>query len=89
MELILDGSVINNRNDLHETVEEQLDLPGYYGFNLDALWDILTEQASPMKITIHQGQRFLQQLGAYGETVLELFQEAEEANANITVELEL
>ena len=50
---------------------------------------ILTEQTAPMKITIRHGERFLRQLGAYGETVLELLQEAEEANENITVEIEL
>ena len=89
MEVIIDGSQLNKQKELHETIARQLELPGYYGENLDALWDVLTEQTAPMKITIRHGERFLRQLGAYGETVLELLQEAEEATQNITVEIEL
>ncbi len=89
MEVIIDGSQLNKQKELHETIARQLELPDYYGENLDALWDVLTEQTAPMKITIRHGERFLRQLGAYGETVLELLQEAEEANENITVEIEL
>ena len=89
MEVIIDGSQLNKQKELHETIARQLELPDYYGENLDALWDVLTEQTASMKITIRHGERFLRQLGAYGETVLELLQEAEEANENITVEIEL
>ena len=39
----LDGNVILNKNDLHKSLKEQLNLPNYYGNNLDALDEILED----------------------------------------------
>lgn len=63
MEVIIDGSQLNKQKELHETIARQLELPDYYGENLDALWDILTEQTAPMKITIRHGERFFAAVG--------------------------
>ena len=42
MELIIDGSKIMSEGDFHKVVAKELDLPSWYGKNLDALWDVLT-----------------------------------------------
>ena len=42
-QVILDGSVITGRTMLHDAVSEQLQLPEWYGRNLDALYDCLGE----------------------------------------------
>ena len=39
------------RTMLHEYLRDALDLPGYYGMNLSALADCLSETAAPMTIT--------------------------------------
>lgn len=44
-------SKINTFEDLHETLKKSLDLPYYYGENLDALYDCLRELARD-KVTI-------------------------------------
>ena len=41
--VILDGEVILTREDLHKALREGLAFPEWYGNNLDALHDVLTE----------------------------------------------
>ena len=42
-EIIIDCSGITEKRQLHETLKEALQLPEWYGHNLDALFDCLTE----------------------------------------------
>jgi len=42
MNVILDGLSIQSEDDFHDAIENAFDLPGWYGRNLDALWDVLT-----------------------------------------------
>lgn len=39
---IIDFSYINRERDMWEIIRESLDLPDWFGKNLDALWDMLT-----------------------------------------------
>lgn len=43
MELILDASFLGEREQAHEYLANMLELPAYYGRNLDALHDCLSE----------------------------------------------
>ena len=40
----IDFSEAENHRDIHEILKKSLDFPDYYGANLDALWDCLTDQ---------------------------------------------
>ena len=42
-EYIIDLRGVYSREELHDRIEEELPVPGWYGRNLDALYDILTE----------------------------------------------
>ena len=42
-QVILDGGVIAGRTQLHDALTVQLQLPEWYGRNLDALYDCLRE----------------------------------------------
>ena len=42
-QVILDGSAITTRTQFHDAVAQQLQLPEWYGRNLDALYDCLGE----------------------------------------------
>lgn len=44
-ELHLDMSGVVDERTFHEYVSETLGFPGYYGRNLDALWDCITDDA--------------------------------------------
>ena len=89
MELRLDSRMLDERENLHKEITKQLQLPLYYGENLDALWDILTAWGNPLDIIIENCGVALAQTGEYGETVMQLFQEAEEENNNLSVDFRL
>ncbi len=40
--VVLEGSSFVTARDVHAALAEALDFGPYYGFNLDALWDVLT-----------------------------------------------
>ena len=52
MKFILDCSKMVSMSEIHEQLKNTLPLPGYYGKNLDALWDILSELSEPMEIIL-------------------------------------
>lgn len=41
--VVIDYKNVNSKNMLHSRIKRQLNLPSYYGYNLDALYDIITE----------------------------------------------
>jgi ribonuclease inhibitor len=47
----LPGRMIGSLDVFYDEVAHQLDLPAYFGRNLDALWDVLTTDiAGPVKV---------------------------------------
>lgn len=89
MKLELDGHNITSLQQLHREIAQQLELPDYYGENLDALWDVLTEWSEPLEVTVQNSSALLYRLGEESGSVLQLLQEAEEENAAITVNIEV
>lgn len=75
----LDGRLLTSRTVLHDLLSKKLELPDYYGRNLDALWDCLTESSS-LLLTIHWNhyEASKAQLGDYCDLLLQLFRDAEE-----------
>jgi|GEM_PF-706784 len=53
----INGATVNTLQDFHNALKEPLKLPGYYGDNLDALYDVLSDLAwlkeRPVQIIIH------------------------------------
>lgn len=48
----LNGKQISEKKDLYQAIETQLPTPDYFGKNLDALHDVLTESAEKIKVEI-------------------------------------
>ncbi|NFP90979.1 barstar family protein [Clostridium sporogenes] len=79
MNIIIDGSKINDKNQFHEYIKEIMELPEYYGENLDALWDCITGWIIlPVKIEWTNYAVSKERLGDYVDKILETFKEAEE-----------
>lgn len=72
---------------LHQYLRRQLELPAYYGGNLDALYDCLTEVCEPVILKIPHELAAAPDLGGYGAKLLLVMQEAAAANPNLQVEL--
>ena len=49
-EYTIDLKGVRGPADLHHRIAEALQAPDYYGYNLDALYDLLTEMAGPAEI---------------------------------------
>ena len=63
-EKIIDCSTIHTREDLHRIFRETLSFPDWYGNNLDALHDCLTEISGKVRLTDWETAE--NRLGAYG-----------------------
>lgn len=50
LEMQIIGREISSVEELHEKFERELELPDYYGANLDALYDVLTEMGEETSI---------------------------------------
>ena len=64
-EKIIDCNLIHTREDLHRLFREALDFPEWYGDNLDALHDCLTEITG--KVRLLDWETAEVRLGTYGQ----------------------
>lgn len=85
MKIFIDGGKFTSREEAHAYLNVQLGLPDYYGNNLDALWDALTEYDNTVTIEIINIPQLIESLGDYGKSLLQVFKEAEEVNSNLKV----
>ena len=88
MKAILDGLSIENRSQLHDVLQAQLALPEYYGRNLDALYDCLTEPREDTEIVLKHMDTLRENLGFYANTLQIVLRRAAEENEHLTVLLE-
>lgn len=73
MEIILDFKDIHSKNELHMYLKRELQLPDYYGNNLDALHDCLSDMREHLNITIVHFDALQQALGDYADILLQVF----------------
>lgn len=76
MMIFLDGALMTDRTAAHDRLACQLELPAWYGRNLDALYDLLTGHIVPCHLVLIHKDRLLEQLGDYGEKLLETLRDA-------------
>ena len=72
---------------LHKYLHTTLALPEYYGANLDALYDCLTEIAEPTELVVPKMVSQEDYLGWYGEQFLQMLQDAAAANETLKITL--
>ena len=75
----LDCSKMTDRASLHPYLRQALELPDYYGENLDALFDCLTAMCQPAVFRFER-VGLLSQLGDYGRALVDTFRDAAEEN---------
>ena len=83
--VILDGRKMLNRRAVHDHLAEQLHLPDYYGRNLDALYDLLTERNAPLRLVVQHRDVLLAWLGEYGTALCQTLEDADRANPGLQV----
>ena len=88
MAIVLEGAAMTDRMAVHNHLVERLDLPTYYGRNLDALYDVLMELGGETEIILRDPGAVAENLGKYGEALLSTLQEAAEENPHLTITLQ-
>ena len=80
--IFLDGIYLCEKEETQEYLKDKLDLPEYYGGNLDALYDCLTDFSDTfIEIRVPEDRT------TYFGRVLRVFKEAARENENLTVEI--
>lgn len=67
---ILDGREIRDREALHDVLAASLGLPDWYGRNLDALYDCLTETGEEAEICLRNEDVLREHLGKYADALI-------------------
>lgn len=77
----LDGAVLASKEALHQTLARTLAFPDWYGGNLDALFDCLTDLSEEVSITLLNWDG----LGDYGQRVKKVLLAAARENDRISL----
>lgn len=85
----LDGRKIGDKSSLHEELMTQGNFPDYYGKNLDALWDLLTDYSGDIEINIINGESLSLNLGNYYNSLVGLLMDLSLEYKNIDFNLEV
>ena len=81
--IILDGKLMDNIENAHLHIKENLEFPDYYGMNLDALWDMISTWGYPVHIRLVNEKYLIENLGNYGYELVGVFIEAMIENENV------
>ena len=73
--VVIEGSRMTSRAAAHAHIAEALDFPMYYGKNLDALADCLSEVPRDTIIVIHDPNAARDALGEYADDLFGVFSE--------------
>ena len=70
--ILLDGEKIKSKSDVHAAFAEALSFPEYYGNNLDALHDMLTEGKDEIGVICVNVGALSENLGKWWKSLLRL-----------------
>jgi len=85
MEILLDGNIIKNKEELFITLKNQINSDIFYGNNLDSLWDVLSGNTKNVIITIKNKMELDNNLKEYSKKLLNLFDDLKVNNKNVTI----
>ena len=72
---------------LHIYLAYRLDLPAYYGRNLDALHDVLAQESRAVTIRVVGAKEAQGELAAYMPRLLRVFEDAACENERLSIEI--
>ena len=84
-EITLDGLELQSMEEVHDLFARALDLPEWYGRNLDALFDCLTDAHEPVTVRLLHRDTLRESLGRRGSALIRLLRRAAEENHHVTL----
>ncbi len=88
MVIELDGRAMRDHAAAHAHLRERLGFPDWYGCNLDALHDLLTERGEETTLLLCHQEDMVRQLGPYAGALLEVLRHAAQVNPNLRFDWE-
>ena len=85
MRVELDCRKMTDRKAAHAYLKQALALPDYYGNNLDALYDLMTDREEETVLVLGYWRQLGALMGDYGISLLETLREASEAHPILEV----
>ena len=82
----LDGKKMTSRTQAHEYIAKKLKFPDYYGKNLDALADCLSEIGTQTQIKLINTADFIETLGNQYKGFIRVFTDVSENNEYLNFE---
>ena len=77
--IVLDGASLTTARDVHTALATALDFGSYYGYNLDALWDMLTTDVErPLVIEWKNSAVSAAKMGIEFEKIVDVLRKAAE-----------
>ncbi len=83
--IVIDCRHFSTREAAHAYIADTLGFPEYYGSNLDALFDCLTELKNGTRVALLNSGLAKEQLGEYGKKLLRVFDAAAGENPGISL----
>lgn len=78
MIITIDGLSMKKKEDFYQNIKKKLNVPEYFGNNLDALYDILTEQPDILQMKFLHYDKMQNQLGiSFCQQLLKVLQDAD------------
>lgn len=74
--------------EIHEYLAEELEFPAYYGKNLSALYDVLTDLSEDVRIIMDLSGTADEELLEEAEKMVEVMEDASEENEYLEIECE-
>ena len=84
-EIVLDGLEIQSMEEVHDLFARTLNLPEWYGRNLDALFDCLTEGGAPVAVRLLHKDALKERLGRRGRALIHLLRRASKETPRVTL----
>lgn len=84
-EITLDGLEIQSLEEVHDRFARALDLPDYYGRNLDALFDCLTDRREDATVRLLHREALEDRLGRRGRALVRLLRRAAAENPHVAL----
>jgi ribonuclease inhibitor len=88
MDILIDFSVTGSRAEFHDAFAEALTLPDWYGRNLDALHDCLTDVSQDIRLHLLHWDTLQIALGTYTDNARRAILHAAATNPHLSVSFE-
>jgi len=84
MQITIDLTNIRDKESFHDKIQEAIDCPSYYGRNLDALYDVLTD-CGTMELNFEGYTDFAQDMPGYSASFKDMCLEAIAENHDLAI----